>query len=815
MIKNYLTAAIRSIYGGKWYSVINVLSLTIGLFVGILAYLFIQDEYSYDRFNEKYDQIYRFTNIESLNGQDRYRAGAMYPMAEVLKEEFPSIEKVARIRHHEDYMGLPLIDIEGKSFLETEFYWIDHALFDIFDLEFIEGNAETALKGLRSLVISKATAERYFGGQSALGKEVQLTADLDINVNARMSETYTMIITGVVEIPVASSIQFDLAGNMLFSTYEKRGSKTNWYQGIFDTYVQLVDGSDELDLEAQFPAFIQKYVDKDIKDRLTLHLQALSGVHLDSLPGDQKTSAEKQVVNVLMIVAFAILLLACINFMNLSTARFTKRAKEVGVRKVVGAMKIQLIFQFLLESVIFSILAMVGAIILVLILLPVFNQLLESNLVFDVLNIHLLTPIMAMTLAVGIFAGVYPAFFLSSFNAIHVLKGQLNSGFKGVLIRKVLVISQFTATVILLIGVAVVTLQTKYLQNANLEIQRDQYAMIRLKEEVYIKPDEYNALKSELLKDASVQNVAGTWSAPFGVNIPVFNYPFKTEGFSELERIRMHLIRADEDFIDAFDIKMLSGRKLSTDFPNDYLNGFVINEQAAKLMGFDDPLGKDLEVFSGGGSSFKTGKVVGVMEDFNFLSLHNDISPLVISMSSNNRYRYMTLKFRPENTAAMLKHATEAWNKFEPGWPIELFFMDEEWKMHYESERRLGDIVQYLTMIAVLIACLGLFALSGFSFEKRRREMSIRKVLGASVSSIYQLLSIDFVKLILVSLVIAAPVGWYLAENWLKEFAYRITMSWWIVVLIGIAMLMITMLTVSYHSLKSANVNPVDNLKIQ
>lgn len=799
---------------GKWYSAINILSLTIGLTIALLSYVFIDNELSYDQFNDRYEDIYRFTNIVSQNNQEQFRAGITYPSAEVLAVEFPAIEKVARIRHHEDYMGLPLIRYAGKSFLEKEFYWVDQSLFDIFSFRFIEGSPETAFPNLRSLVISRETAEKYFGDEPALGKEVTMSADLDITVNGRKSEDYTMVISGVVNIPENSSVHFELAGNMLFSTFEHRGSKTNWFQATFPTYILLSEGANAADLQSQLPAYVQKYFDKDIKAHISLQLQPLEEVHLGNLPGQNKTSSLKQVVNVVRIIAICILMLSCINFVNLSTARFSQRAREVGVRKVIGAGRYQLTIQFLLESLILALMALIGACVIIQLVLPVFNALMNRSLVIG-FDLSFWLPALLLTIGIGLCAGIYPALFLASFEAKEVIKGQLNSGFKGRLLRRALVVSQFVITVILLIGVSIVSLQNNYLKNADLSIARDQYVVIRLKEGVYIDQNKFSSFKNELLEDASISTVTGTWSVPFGVNVPVFNYPFRVEGFSDQERARMHLIRADEDFIDAFDVEILQGRKLSLDYATDLAEGFVINEKAAALLGFSSPLGKQLEVFSGGGNSFKQGQIVGVMKDMNFLSLHREVEPLVISMASTDRYRYMVVRFDTRRTESMLSHVNASWKKLEPNWPVELFFLDDEWKMHYENEEKLGSIVKYLTVIALLIACLGLFALSGFSFERRKREMSIRKVLGASVNSIYQLLSVDFIKLITLSLIIATPVGWFFAHRWLDGFAYHINMNVWIALGVASVLLVTTLGTVSYHTLRSARINPVDSLKTE
>ncbi len=814
MYRSYLLIAWRGLIKNRVYGFLNISGLSLGICVFLLSYLFVSHELEYDNFHTKKDRIFRLTSSEKVNDNIRYRNGSAYPVAEVIKNDFPSIEQAARLSHHHDYLGLPLFEINDVSILIDKFSWTDPAIFKIFTFNFLEGSQETCLDDLRSLVITEKMAAKLFGDSPALGREVIMHFDRDDDPN-ELAEPYNMKVTGVIEsLPSNSHLDFEVLANIKFSSFENWGNN-NWYSVSYPTYVLLKDPSAAELLTSQMPEFVDQYFDPDLKDRLTVHLQPLLDVRLGSLPGDSKLNTNRESIWVLMVIAVIVLALACINFMNLSTARYTRRAKEVGLRKVIGARKGQIFTQFLMESILITYLSIVVAIILSYLLLPFFNDLLEKNLSLDLLNPTFIGVILLLGAVVGFISGLYPSLYLSSFRPAKVLKGFSIQNRRNGMVRKGLVVFQFAVTMTLLIAIGTIYYQMSYLRNLDLDIVKEQYVFLRSKEDVYSNHEVFDRFKRTITQHNSISKASGTWSLPFGVNAPVFFYPFLPEGFNDNERFHMHLFRADEDFLKTFGLELIAGRDFSREFPNDPTGSFILNNTASKKLGgtAQEAIGKDLEVFSGGGNSFKTGKVIGVIQDFNFLSLHKSVSPLAISMVNDERYRYIAIKINPINLTETTKYIEDTWKAFAPLWPPELFFMEEEWKKNYQDEERLANAIKYLTLIGLIIACLGLFGLASFTSEQKEKEISIRKVLGASVGGILKLISREFTWLVIVAFFIAAPVGWYYSKQWLAQFAYRIEISWWLFALVAAVSFLITLLTISYHSIKAAIANPVETLR--
>lgn len=812
--KNYLVIAWRGIKKYRGYSFLNIAGLTLGITVFLLSYLFVNDELSYDGFHEKKDRIFRFTNAESVNDDIRFRQGSAYSAVDIIPDEFPEVEAVTRIKHHDDYLGLPMFEYQDNSLLIERFSWTDPAIFDIFTFEFIEGSANGALDDLRSIVITDQLAERLFGDVPALGKIIIVNIDRD-NDDLDLSEPYSMRVSGVIRhFPSNSTLDFDALGNIRFSNFEN-WSKDNWYSAGYPTYLLLNDGGSIDQMKPRLSGFVDRYFDPMIKDRLTVYLQPLTDIRLGSLPGDTQINSNRQAIWVIVIIALLVLGLACINFMNLSTARSTRRAKEVGLRKVIGAKRSQVFLQFMFESLLITYFAIGASVVLCYLLLPFFNHLMDKNLVLDSTNLRLISSLIAIGFLVGMISGIYPSIFLSSFLPSKVLKGGTGQSRRSGLIRKGLVVFQFTITMSLLISIGTIYYQMAYLQNISLDIQKDQYAFLRSKEEIYSNFETFERFKATLTAHNAIDFTSGTWSLPFGVNAPVFYYPFLPEGYNQNERVHMHLFRADHDFIRTFGIRLITGRDFSKEFPNDPTSAFILNESAIKNLNWsaEEAIGKDLEVFSGGGNSFKVGKVIGVVKDFNFLSLHQSVSPLVISMVNDERYRYIAVKVKAPNLKEATDHIESTWNGFAPKWPAELFFMEDEWRKNYEKEEQLADAVRYLTVIGVIIACLGLFGLASFTAEQKEKEIGIRKVLGASASNILRLVSGEFTWLIAIAFFLAAPLGWYYSKEWLDQFAYRIDISWLLFFLVMILSLILTMLTIGYHSVRAALSNPVEVLR--
>lgn len=814
MYRSYLLIAWRGLIKDRVYGFLNISGLSLGICVFLMSYLFVSDELEYDYFHTKKDRIVRLTSSEKVNDNVRYRNGSAYPVVKVIKNDFPTIEEAARLSHHHDYLGLPLFEINDVSILVDKFSWTDPAIFKIFTFNFLEGNPETCLNDLRSLVITDKMAAKLFGNSPALGRELTMHFDRDNDTND-LSEPYSMKITGVIEsMPSNSHLDFEVLANMKFSNFEN-WSKNNWYSVSFPTYLLLRDQESVENLQSQMPDFVDKYFDPKLKERLTVYLQPLLEIRLSSLPGDLEVNSNRKDIWVILVIAIIVLALACINFMNLSTARYTRRAKEVGLRKVIGARKGQIFAQFLMESILITYLSIVVAIVLCYLLLPFFNDLLEKNLLLELWNPYFLGIILLLGAVVGFISGLYPSLYLSSFRPAKVLKGFSIQNRRNGIVRKGLVIFQFAVTMTLLIAIGTIYYQMSYLRNLDLDIDKEQYVFLRSKEDVYSNHEVFDRFKRTLSQHNSISESSGTWSLPFGVNAPVFFYPFLPEGFNDNERFHMHLFRADEDFLKTFGLELIAGRDFSREFPNDPTGSFILNNTALNKLGWtaEEAVGKDLEVFSGGGNSFKKGKVIGVIKDFNFLSLHTSVSPLAISMVNDERYRYIAIKINPTNLAETTEYIEEIWKTFAPLWPPELFFMEEEWKKNYESEERLADTIKYLTLVGLIIACLGLFGLASFTSEQKEKEISIRKVLGASVGGILKLISREFTWLVIVAFFIAAPVGWYYSKQWLAQFAYRIEINWWLFALVAGVSFLITFLTISYHSIKAAIANPVETLR--
>ena len=571
---------------------------------------------------------------------------------------------------------------------------------------------------------------------------------------------------------------------------------------------------DQGSIETKLAQFVQKYFDPKIKDRLKLYFQPLADVRLEALPGDTETNTNKETLMVVSLVSVLVLLLASVNYMNLSTARQSKRSREVGLLKVIGAKRSQIGFQFLFESLVITYVAILLALLLTYLILPAFNVIIERNLALEFTDWSVWLVLMMLGLVLGVISGIYPAVVLSTFGPLNALRTSFSTK-SGIGVRKALVIFQFTCTMVLLIAIGTIYVQMTYLQNLEMDIDRDRYVFLRSKEDVYSNFESYERFKTQLTAHADIQKVAGTWSIPFGVNAPVFFYPFQAEGTPQNEKVHMHLFRADHDFIETFDLKVIQGRNFSRDFATDPTSAFLLNEQAVKELGWEgDAIGKELEVFSGGGNAFKKGKVIGIVQDLNFQPLHKSIGPMVVSMTNNQRYRYIAIRLTSQQTGtAAIDYVRSVWSSFAPQWPAELFYLEDEWNQNYEQEERLAGIMELLTVIGIFIASLGLFALASFIMEQRQKEVGIRKVLGATVGIIVRLLSLDFMIPLLIAFAIAVPIGWYLSLNWLDQFAYRITPAWWLFLgVLGISVVL-SLVTISYHSLKVAIINPAVILK--
>jgi putative ABC transport system permease protein len=811
MFKNYLKIAARNLLKHKAYSLINVAGLAIGMTCCILILLYVQHELSYDRHHEKAGRIYRVAADIKFGGNHFQMAVAPAPMAEALARDFPEVESAARFRNY----GSSLVKKAGdQNFKEERVIYADNAIFDLFTIPLLAGDPRSALTAPDAVVISASTAKKYFGDADAVGQSL-------IFDNA---DAYK--VTGVfADVPDNSHFHFDFIVSLLISDESRNNS---WLSNNFTTYLLLKEGADPAALEAKFPTMIEKYLGPQALQILGIsleefyksgnharyYLQPLPDIHLHSDLGVEfEPNGSIKYVYIFSAIAVFILLIACINFMNLATARSANRAKEVGIRKVVGSYQRQLIGQFLAEAVFLSVIAMALALVLVELVLPTFNNLAEKQLqTFYLGNWPLLSALIGITLAVGIVAGSYPAFVLSAFKPVSVLKGNLQAGAKSSRLRSALVVFQFAASVILMVGTLIVKNQLHYIQNKNLGFNKEQVIILH---DAYALGEKLDAFKNEVRRNPSI--ISGTVSGYLPVASNRSDTGFWPEGerSSSENAVSMQIWGVDYGYLQTMGMEITAGRDFSESFGADS-SAIVLNEKAVMMFGFDDPIGKKIYTYGftpGAGldrDRIIPYTVIGVIKDFHFSSLRENIGALGLRLGRNRAL--MSFRFKVEDVAALIVFLENKWKEFAPDQPFAYSFLDERFNNMYRAEQRVGDIFSVFAGLAIFTACLGLFGLASFIAEQRTKEIGIRKVLGATVSNVTLLLSKDFVKLVLVANVIAWPVAWYAMSKWLQDFAYRIEIGWWVFALAGGLALVIALVTVSVQAVKAALTNPVEAL---
>lgn len=808
MIRNYLKIAFRNLWNNKGFSAINIAGLAIGLATCLLMLFYVTDELSYDKFNEKADRIYRVDGDIQFGGNHFVLAVAPDPMGPTLKKDFPQVEQYVRFR---GYGGL-LVKKGNQNINEERVIYADSTLFDVFTLPMIQGDPKTALVEPNSVVITETTAKKYFNSTDVVGK------------NLVINDTANFKITGVIkDIPSQSHFNFDFFVS-LSSNDESR--QNNWVSNNFNTYIVLKKGADPKKLEAQFPSVVTKYVGPQVKQLMniimddfaksgnfdTYHLMPLTAIHLHSnKTAELGINSSIEFVYIFSFIAVLILLIACVNFMNLSTARSSNRAKEVGVRKVLGSLRKSLVAQFLTESVLISFIALILAIVIAWLMLPYFNQLSGKQLgtsVFE--NPWLFPALIALMVVVGVIAGSYPAFFLSSFKPVEVLKGRLSKGFKGSWLRSGLVVFQFFISIALIVGTIVIYNQLKFIRSKDLGYNRNQVLIIK---NTFPLGNNAKVFKDEVLQMAGVQNATMTGFLPtsdWRSDSPLF--PDAT--LDQKTAVSAQIWRVDENYIPTLDMKMIKGRNFSKDFPTDS-SGIIINESAAKLLGFKDPLNKTLYYLNNfnNNKDVTTYHILGVVKDFNFSSLRDEVTPLALMYREQNG----SISFRINTTDIpdLISKIENKWKAMAVGQPFTYSFMDDDFNKTYQSEQQTGKIFISFAIFAIFIACLGLFGLVTYAAEQRTREIGIRKVLGASVTGIVGMLSKDFLKLIIIAMLIAFPVAWFGMNKWLQSFAYRISITWWVFAIAAAMALLIALLTVCLQAIKAALANPVKNLRTE
>ncbi|HNJ29208.1 MAG TPA: ABC transporter permease [Ferruginibacter sp.] len=818
MIRTYFKIAWNNLRKNKVFSFINIFGLAAGLACCMLITLYIRNEVSYDKYHQHAADIYQLGTNFIREGKETKMSGTPAPVAQAMQFEYPEIEQTTRLLalFNEDKTLLQYNEKNAapQSFYETKGYIADSSFFRVFTYDFLEGNPATALNEPRTVVLSEEIARKIFGNQPALNKL--------LHISSGTNGDYDFMVTGVFR-PVSKPSHIDARFFLSFKGGEieqlANRMATNFANNnMFFTYLQLKPGTDVAALQAKFPAFIDKYAGKDLKAQgfyKKQFLTKLTDIHLYSGMNQNVTPpGSVTYLYILTSIALFTLLIACINFMNLSTARSSKRSAEVGIRKVLGAEKSALVRQFLGESVFMSLIAFVFAFALVWFLLPAFNKLAgkELSLSFSQNTISIIA-FLALSVITGIVAGIYPAFYLSSFRPVKVLKGRFSNSLAAVSLRKGLVVFQFVISVALIISSVVIASQMRYLRSADLGFDKDQQVVIPLRSATA--KQMYPSLKNELAKLPGVTNVGASLFNP-GVFNPSDNLLYKEgQTMNDAKRTRMNWV--DAGYLQTLNIKPVAGRLFSEAFPADTSFRMVLNETAIRDIGFpsaQDAVGKKV-YFDYQGQQYGF-EIVGVVKDFHFEDLHLPITPYGYQLNSNlDNFNYMLVHTRGADMKALLSSIGAGWHRLNPNEPFEYNFLDEEFQKNYQAEDRLAGIVGYFTMIAILICCLGLFGLAAFSAEQRVKEIGVRKVLGASVSGIVGLLSKDFLKLVFVAIVIASPLAWYIMNKWLQDFAYRVDISWWVFVVAGIGAVLIAFITIGFQAIRAATVNPVKSLRTE
>jgi len=801
MFKNYFKIAIRNLGRNQGYAVINIFGLVIGMACCLLILLYVQDELSYDRYHQNAARIYRVAlQLHAGNAPVKSFAVTSPPMAPALLRDYPEIRQAVRLQN-----SAPLVGYGERRFYEDNFFWADASVFAVFTFPLIQGDAVTALREPRSIVLAEKMARKYFGAENPIGKVLTVADTLDLKVTGVMAN-----------IPSHSHFIPDCFAS--FSTLSqifpsnRDNWESNWWNHGYYTYLLLDEQASAAVVEQRISRLTARYIEEQekISGKQVLFLQPLTAIHLRSnLRSEIAPNSDIRYVYIFSAVALLVLLIACTNFMNLATARSARRAKEVGVRKVLGAHCSQLVKQFIGESVLMSLLAFLIALVLVELLLPFFNELAGKTLALPLSgNAWLWLGLLGATLLTGIIAGGYPAFFLSAFRPVETLKGAFKIGVKGVLPRQGLVVFQYSISILLMIGTVTVYHQLEFMRNQRLGFDKEHVMVIPIRgDEAIIR--RFAALRQELLENGEVLGVTASSAAPGG---RLYNIAIRPEGTPANQTKTMLTLAIDHEFVKLYSLQLAAGRDLSKEFSADSTQAFLLNEAAVKDLGWGSPenaIGKQFNWGLG-----KVGRIVGVVKDFHFNSLQQRVPPMVMHLYPN-WFEFLSVKIDGKNVPQALAFVESKWRGLVPGVSFEYSFLDASFDRQYAAEEKLGRISFYFSLLAILIACLGLFGLAAFFAEQRTKEIGVRKVLGASVAGIVGLLSKDFIKLMLVANLLAWPVAWYAMNKWLQDFAYRINIGWWIFALAGGVALFIALLTVSTQAIKAALANPVEVLRYE
>ena len=805
MLRNYLRVALRTLRKQKFYAFLNIFGLALGVTCCLLITLYVADELSYDRFHQKAGRIYRINTDLKFGGQESQFAVAAAPMGFALVRDYPQVEQAVRFRPRGGF----LVKREVQNFKEERVVFADATLFEVFTLPVVAGTPRTALVRPNTAVLSESAARRYFGKESPVGKTLTFN-------NADRYE-----VTAVIgDMPRNGHFRYDFFLSMSSLDESK---EDNWVSFNFNTYLLLREGATPASLESRFRDVVVKYIAPQVKALMNINsmeafeksgnylrfsLIPLTDIHLHSdRIAELSPNGNILYVYIFGAVALFILLIACVNFMNLATARSAGRAKEVGVRKVLGSGRTSLIGQFLTESILMSLLAFALAAVGVALLLPFFNQLSGKEIALPYRNPWAVPVLLAGALAVGLLAGSYPAFFLSAFRPVLVLKGKMHAGVRGGWLRNALVVFQFATSIVLIIGTVVVYRQLNYIQTKKLGFNKEQVLIVN---DAYALNNQVQAFRDEMLRQPGV--AGGTVTSFLPIPSSRNENPMFPEGVIEQDRaVSMQNWVVDHDYLKTMGMELAAGRAFDRQFTTDS-SAVIINETAAKLLGYANPLGKRLTRFDDfEKKTTQNFTIIGVVKNFHYESLRQTVGALAMTLGKSTGS--VSFRLRGASVPAVVAAAEARWKQMAPGQPFSYAFLDARFDEMYRAEQRVGTISVAFAVLAITIACLGLFGLAAFTAEQRTKEIGIRKVLGASVPGIVALLSKDFLKLVVVSFVFAAPLAWWAMHRWLQNFAFQVGVHWWIFAGAAAGALLIALLTVSFQSIKAALTNPVNSLK--
>ena len=818
MIKNYLKIAWRNLAKNKVFSFINIFGLSIGLTCCILISLYIYHETSYDKYHNNAGNIFRLGTVFIDQGVEDRGASSSAPLGKIIQQDYPEVIASARILSlFRDDKTLFQVNEDGgksRSFYESKGFLADSNIFQLLTYRFKEGDAKTALLEPNSVVINEQIAQKLFGNESAINKIVWIRSSTNGDTTFR--------VTGVFSDPpgpthLDAKFFMSFRGGRMNRMANDNPSLLN--NNMFYTYLLLKNGADSKQLQEKFPGFVQRHLGEQLKqmgrDR-NYFLTAVPDIYLSGVAmNGGTTGGSKTTLFILGSIAILTLLIACINFMNLSTANSAKRAAEVGVRKVLGAQKQSLLRQFLGESLVMTGIALLFALIFTLLLLPVFQQVAGKTLIISFQQKIILGSLFfLLALITGLFAGSYPAFYLSSFRPIKVLKGKFSNSLAAISLRKGLVVFQFIISISLIIASVVIAKQMNYLRDKDLGFQKEQQIIIPLRTSAA--KNRVQAFKDEMATNTSINSVGTSMAYPGIFNSQDWLMYRQGETMNNSKQVFINLV--DNSFLQTLGVKPVAGRLFSNEFAADTLTSFVINEQAVRDFGFASPqdaIGKFLAFESNGEQLRFT--IIGVVRNFHFKDLHETIEPFAFRFynDADAGFNYMIVRSSTGNMKQSLSVLEKTWKKLNPNEPFEYSFLDQDFQKNYEAESRQASLINYFTIIAIIISCLGLFGLATFTAEQRTKEIGIRKVLGASVQGLVALLSKDFLRLVLIAVIIASPLAWYVMNKWLQNFAYQTSIGWQVFALTTLIAVVIAFVTISFQAIKAAIINPVKSLRTE